>query len=199
MRLAMANPSPSHSRKSEEAITRGTDNVFADLGYRDAEERQTKLRLAYAINEIIASKRLSQSDAAMRLGVGQPRSQTTSSKAFPSSGARSRRGDHDQEEAPLPGRPRPGRGGLSLRETGPGHESRRPFHRRERDRRDFRPLLRPRRAERQQGRERGRIALRRAPEPLPRQRVRGCWNCRKGVNFPIRLEVALPGKYRLIL
>ena len=27
---------------------------FADLGYPDAEERQTKLRLAYAINEIFA-------------------------------------------------------------------------------------------------------------------------------------------------
>jgi hypothetical protein len=40
------------------------------LGYADAEERQTKLRLAYAINEIIASKRLSQTNAAGRLGVG---------------------------------------------------------------------------------------------------------------------------------
>jgi hypothetical protein len=30
-------------------ITRGTGNVFADLGFADAEERQTKLRLAYAI------------------------------------------------------------------------------------------------------------------------------------------------------
>ena len=31
-------------------IIRGTDNVFADLGYADANERQTKLRLAYALN-----------------------------------------------------------------------------------------------------------------------------------------------------
>ena len=55
------------------------------------------------------------------------------------------------------------------------YESRRPPHRRERDRREFRALLRPRRAERQQGRERGRIALRRAPlaEPAQRRRRRG--------------------------
>jgi predicted XRE-type DNA-binding protein len=69
----MANRSPSPSGHAEEKITLGTGNVFADLGYADAEERQTKLRLAYAINEIIASKRLSQADAGARLGVGQPK------------------------------------------------------------------------------------------------------------------------------
>jgi hypothetical protein len=30
-------------------ITRGTGNLFADLFYADADERQTKLRLAHAI------------------------------------------------------------------------------------------------------------------------------------------------------
>jgi predicted XRE-type DNA-binding protein len=54
-------------------VTRGSGNVFADLGYADADERQTKLRLAYAINEIVAGKRLSQGEAAARLGVGQPK------------------------------------------------------------------------------------------------------------------------------
>ena len=33
-----------------EAIVRGSGNVFADLNLPDAEERQTKLRLAYALN-----------------------------------------------------------------------------------------------------------------------------------------------------
>ena len=47
--------------RPRETIIRGTGNVFADLGYADAEERQTKLRLAHAINVIIASKRLSAS------------------------------------------------------------------------------------------------------------------------------------------
>jgi predicted XRE-type DNA-binding protein len=57
----------------EDAITRGTTNVFADLGYPDAEERQTKLRLAHAINGVISRRRLSQTAAAERLGVGQPK------------------------------------------------------------------------------------------------------------------------------
>ena len=34
------------------AIARASRNVFADLGFKDADEQQTKLRLAYAINGI---------------------------------------------------------------------------------------------------------------------------------------------------
>ena len=55
------------------AITRGTANVFADLGYPDADERQTKLRLAHAINTVIARRRLTQAAAADKLGVNQPK------------------------------------------------------------------------------------------------------------------------------
>jgi predicted XRE-type DNA-binding protein len=44
-----------------------------DLGYKDAEERQTKLRLAYAINRILAQHKLNQSAAAAILGVNQPK------------------------------------------------------------------------------------------------------------------------------
>ena len=44
----------------DETITRGTDNVFADLGYADADERQTKLRLANAINRVVVRRRLTQ-------------------------------------------------------------------------------------------------------------------------------------------
>lgn len=60
------------SAKAEQ-IVRGTGNVFADLGYPDAEERQTKLRLALALNTILDERKLSQSDAATRLGVNQPK------------------------------------------------------------------------------------------------------------------------------
>jgi predicted XRE-type DNA-binding protein len=56
-----------------EPITRGSTNVFADLGYADAEERQTKLRLALALNAILDERRLSQADAAARLGINQPK------------------------------------------------------------------------------------------------------------------------------
>jgi predicted XRE-type DNA-binding protein len=54
-------------------LTRGTGNVFADLGYADAEERQTKLRLAYAINGIIERQRMTQAAAADKLGINQPK------------------------------------------------------------------------------------------------------------------------------
>jgi predicted XRE-type DNA-binding protein len=61
------------SRRSRDAVTRGSTNVFADLGYPDAEERQTKLRLAYAINRIIEQSRMTQTAAAEVLGVNQPK------------------------------------------------------------------------------------------------------------------------------
>jgi predicted XRE-type DNA-binding protein len=47
--------------------------VFADLGYPDAEERQTKLRLAHAINGVIARRRLTQAAAADKLHTNQPK------------------------------------------------------------------------------------------------------------------------------
>jgi len=56
-----------------EPIDHGSGNVFADLGYPDAEERQTKLRLAYAINGIIDERGLTQGAAAERLGINQPK------------------------------------------------------------------------------------------------------------------------------
>jgi predicted XRE-type DNA-binding protein len=61
------------ARSAETTITRGTGNVFADLGYTDADERQTKLRLAHAINGVLARSRLTQAAAAEKLGVNQPK------------------------------------------------------------------------------------------------------------------------------
>jgi len=55
------------------SITRSSGNVFADLGFADAEERQTKTRLALAINRILEKRRLSQTQAAQRLGINQPK------------------------------------------------------------------------------------------------------------------------------
>lgn len=54
-------------------ITRGTANVFTDLGLPDPAERQTKTRLALAINRIIKDQGLKQVDAARLLGVPQPK------------------------------------------------------------------------------------------------------------------------------
>jgi predicted XRE-type DNA-binding protein len=69
----MARRSAETTNNAEEAITGGTGNVFADLGYADAEERQAKLRLAHAINGVIARRRLTQVTAAKKLGVNQPK------------------------------------------------------------------------------------------------------------------------------
>lgn len=54
-------------------ITRGTSNVFADLGYVDAAERQIKTRLALAVNELLKARKLKQREIATLLGVPQPK------------------------------------------------------------------------------------------------------------------------------
>jgi predicted XRE-type DNA-binding protein len=61
-------------RRGEAAtIARGSTNVFEDLGYPDAAERQAKLRLAYALNQVIEARKLSQAQAANMLRVTQPK------------------------------------------------------------------------------------------------------------------------------
>jgi predicted XRE-type DNA-binding protein len=56
-----------------EIVVHGSTNVFADLVFPDAEECQTKLRLAYAINQIVEQRHLIQADAAGLLKVNQPK------------------------------------------------------------------------------------------------------------------------------
>ena len=63
----------SRNAERREPITRGTGNVFADLGFPDAAERQAKLRLAYALNRVLDAGKLSQAEAAKVLGVTQPK------------------------------------------------------------------------------------------------------------------------------
>ena len=60
-------------RKSETQIARGTGNVFADLGYADAEERQIKLRLAFALGQILDKRQVTQAASAKLLGITQPK------------------------------------------------------------------------------------------------------------------------------
>lgn len=54
-------------------ITRGSTNVFEDLGYPDAAERQAKLRLAYALTQVLDQRNLTQTAAAGLLGLSQPK------------------------------------------------------------------------------------------------------------------------------
>ena len=48
-------------------------NVFADLGLPDAEDRDTKVRLAVAINRLLGTRRMTQVTAAAILSINQPK------------------------------------------------------------------------------------------------------------------------------
>jgi predicted XRE-type DNA-binding protein len=61
------------ARKTKPAVVRSFGNVFADLGLPYAEQRQTKARLAVAINQIVEKLQLSQAAAARRLRINQPK------------------------------------------------------------------------------------------------------------------------------
>ena len=64
---------PRQTAEQRQRVTRGTGNVLADLGFSHAAERQAKLRLAYALNQVLEERKLSQADAAKVLGVTQPK------------------------------------------------------------------------------------------------------------------------------
>lgn len=101
------------SRRGErrEIVTRGTRNAFADLGFPDAAKRQAKLRLTYALNQVVEDRKLSQADAAKTLGVTQPKMSALGNyKAGwllcravdePIDGARSGCGDRDSPKTAL--------------------------------------------------------------------------------------------------
>jgi predicted XRE-type DNA-binding protein len=63
----------SRSTEPRERVTRGTGSVFSDLGFPDAAEREAKLRLVYALNQVLDRRKLSQADAAKVLRVTQPK------------------------------------------------------------------------------------------------------------------------------
>lgn len=52
-------------------ITKGTGNVFADLGLPDAGDRQTKTRLAMQVNALLKERRIKQTEAATILRIPQ--------------------------------------------------------------------------------------------------------------------------------
>jgi|SRR5712692_1640798 len=55
------------------AVTPGSGNVFADLGYENADEMLLKAQLVYKISTCIAGRHLSQVETAKILGVDQPK------------------------------------------------------------------------------------------------------------------------------
>ena len=54
-------------------MIQGSGNVFADLGLPRAEEKQTQVRLAMAINQAIKERHLAQNEAANLLNISQPK------------------------------------------------------------------------------------------------------------------------------
>lgn len=57
----------------EHEIHEGSENVYRDLGFPDAEEMLVKAKLVHKIGEIIRSKGLTQMEAAKMLGLTQPK------------------------------------------------------------------------------------------------------------------------------
>src|SRR2546428_71490 len=60
-------------RKNRPDVVPSSGNVFTDLRLANAEEKQTRVRLAVAINRIVQDQELSQAAAARRLNVNQPK------------------------------------------------------------------------------------------------------------------------------
>ena len=56
-----------------EKITRSSGNVFADLGFDNPEEMETKAKLVSQINAIIKKRKLTQKEAGAILGIPQSR------------------------------------------------------------------------------------------------------------------------------
>ena len=54
------------------SIRRGTKNVFADLGFPDAETHLLKAELVTRIQGVITKQNLNQTAAAKRMGLSQP-------------------------------------------------------------------------------------------------------------------------------
>ena len=54
-------------------VEASSGNAFADLGLPDAEDLDTKARLAVKINRMVVAQRLNQVTAAARLNISQPK------------------------------------------------------------------------------------------------------------------------------
>lgn len=61
------------SKAGDEKFELSSGNVFADLGFRDAEERLLKAKLAHEIAQLIEQKGWTQTQTAARIGLDQPK------------------------------------------------------------------------------------------------------------------------------
>ena len=68
----MAKRKPSNEQ-DDIPVTRGSGNVFADLGMSNPEERLVQAQLASLIDDVIRERALTQQDAAVLMGIDQPK------------------------------------------------------------------------------------------------------------------------------
>jgi len=57
---------------AKKTIRRGTKNVFADLGFADAETHLVKAELVARVQDVMQDRKLTQTEAAKITGVSQP-------------------------------------------------------------------------------------------------------------------------------
>ena len=73
MKASAKRTKTKRSRGASKKIETGSGNVFADLGFQDAEERLLKAKLATKIAQLIEEKGLTQAQAAERTALDQPK------------------------------------------------------------------------------------------------------------------------------
>ena len=59
-------------KKPRMKVEVGSGNIFADLGLPDAEEMLLKSQIVVQLHRLIKEMKLTQTDAAKRIGIGQP-------------------------------------------------------------------------------------------------------------------------------
>jgi predicted XRE-type DNA-binding protein len=64
---------PTRTKANKEMVEASSGNVFADLGFQDAEERLLKAKLATKIAQLIEKKGWTQSQTAERTALDQPK------------------------------------------------------------------------------------------------------------------------------
>ena len=60
------------SKRKDTAVRRGSKNVFADLGYADADTHLLKAQLMSRVQDTLQDCKLNQTEAARIMGVSQP-------------------------------------------------------------------------------------------------------------------------------
>jgi predicted XRE-type DNA-binding protein len=73
MKTKAKSPNPERRKTSKEKVAIGSENVFADLGFEDSEERLLKAKLAIKIAQLIEKKNWTQAQTAERTGLDQPK------------------------------------------------------------------------------------------------------------------------------